>query len=186
MLADSQVLQPTYRLSGFTGHPDTLKEMQRAAQGPRGEQSMLVRSVMEGIVRDLHPKDYLGEILAVRYFATEFVRYTNDPLHVELVKDPQRMCEELLAHGIAIGDCDDIATLIGTLCLQLGRQAEFVVVGFGPPGEYSHVFVRVLEPRSGQWIICDPVAGTDERGMAEKVTTYYTVSLDEPPGLGFH
>jgi hypothetical protein len=56
-----------------------------------------------------------------------------------------------------------------------------VVVGFGEPGQYSHVFVRVQEPRTSQWIVCDPVAGTDERGMLDRVTTWYTVSCDEPP-----
>jgi len=56
---------------------------------------------------------------------------------------------------------------------------EFVIVGFGEAGQYTHVFVRIKEPRSGQWIVCDPVAGSDERGMLERVTTFYTKSLDE-------
>jgi hypothetical protein len=171
--------QPPHTLSGFTGHPDTLAEMRRAALGLRGEQSLLVRSVVEQICFGVRGKDYLGEILAIRYWVTERVTYRNDPLHVELVKDPQRLVEEVLAQGQATGDCDDIATLIGTMCLLVGREVEFVVAGFGAPGSYSHVFVRVKEPRSGLWIICDPVAGTDERGMAERVTTFYTVSLDQ-------
>jgi hypothetical protein len=175
---------PPHTLSGFSGHPDTLAAMVDVAQGPRGEQSMMVRSVTEDVVRWVQPKDYLGEILAVRYWVTEKVRYANDPIHVEMVKDPQRLIEEVVARGQAVGDCDDLATLIGTMCLQLGREAECVVVGFGGPGSYSHVFTRVKEPRSGEWIVCDPVAGTDERGMLERVTTYYTVSLDEQPGHG--
>jgi hypothetical protein len=175
---------PPHTLAGFSGHPDTLAAMVDVAQGPRGEQSMMVRSMMEEIVRWVQPKDYLGEILAVRYWVTDRVRYANDPMHVELVKDPQRLIEEVVARGLAVGDCDDLATLIGTMCLQLGRDCEYVVVGFGGAGSYSHVFVRVKEPRSGEWIVCDPVAGTDERGMLERVTTYYTVSLDEQPGRG--
>jgi hypothetical protein len=46
-----------------------------------------------------------------------------------------------------------------------------VTVGFGAPGKYSHVFCRVREPKSGTWIVCDPVAGTDEAKMLRKVTT---------------
>jgi len=176
--------EPPHTLAGFSGHPDTLAAMVQVAHGPRGEQSMLVRSMLEEVVRSVQPKDYLGEILAVRYWVTERVRYANDPMHVEMVKDPQRLCEEIAARGQAVGDCDDIATLIGTMCLQLGREAEYVVVGFGGAGSYSHVFARVKEPRSGEWIVCDPVAGTDERGMLERVSTYYTVSLDEPAGAG--
>jgi len=153
--------------------------MVRAAHGPRGEQSILVRSMVEEIVRDLQPKDYLGEILAIRYWVTEHIRYVNDPLHVEIVKDPQRIMEEIIAHGQASEDCDGIAEMIGVLCLLVGRVVEFVVVGFGEAGHYSHVFVRVKEPRSGQWIVCDPVAGSDERGMLDRVTTFYTKSLDE-------
>lgn len=172
-------LQPPATLSGFTGAPDTVRAMVRQAQGARGEKSMLVRSVVERITSGLQPKDYLGEIVAVRNWVAENVRYLNDPLHVELVKDPQRLVEEVMAWGKASADCDEIACLIGTMCLQLGRIVEFVIVGFGAPGSYSHVFCRVLEPKSGKWIVCDPVAGTGERGMLQRVTTYKTWSLDE-------
>lgn len=171
---------PAHTLSGFTGHPDTLRAMKRAALGERGEQSLYVRLRTEDIVRRIQPKSYLSEILAIRYWATESVLYRNDPLHVELIKDPQRMLEEQQTVGIATGDCDDIATLIASMALQLGRQARFNVVGFGEAGAYSHVFASVQEPRSQKWIVTDPVAGTDERGMLERVTTYYIVSLDDP------
>ena len=183
--------QPPFQLSGFRGAPTTLEAMVAAAQGPRGEQSMLVRSVQEEVVSRVAAKDYLGEILAIRNWATEHVRYTNDPLHVELVKDPQRMCEEILSRGkgnifdpraVAVGDCDDIAVLIGTMCLQIGRVCEYVAVGFGEKGHYSHVFVRVKEPKSDTWIVCDPVAGTDEVAMLSRVKHHWFVSLDEPPG----
>jgi hypothetical protein len=153
--------------------------MVRAVHGPRGEQSMLVKSVVEEIIGGLRGKGYMDEILAIRYWVTEHVRYVNDPLHVEVVKDPQRLIEEVIARGQASGDCDDISALIGCMCLILGRVVEFVVVGFGEAGHYTHVFVRIKEPRSGQWIVCDPVAGSDERGMLDRVTTFYTKSLDE-------
>jgi hypothetical protein len=155
--------------------------MVRAAQGERGEQSLLVRMAVEEAVMGVQPKDYLGEILAVRFWVTECCRYTNDPLHVELIKDPERIVGEIAAQGVSLTDCDEQALLMGTMALLLGRVAEFVVVGFGSEGSYSHVFPRVLEPRSNQWIVCDTIAGTDERGMLDAVTTYYTVSLDEPP-----
>jgi hypothetical protein len=178
----SLAANPPHHLSGFHGHPDTLREMVRAAQGPRGEKSLLVRRMTEQVIRQVQPKDYLGEILAIRYWVTEKVRYTNDPLHIELVRDPQALIEEILAHGTVTADCDEIALLIATMCLQIGRVAEFVVVGFGAAGQYSHVFARVQEPRSGAWIVVDSVAGTDERGMLDRVTTFYTTSLDEHPG----
>jgi hypothetical protein len=175
-------ISPQTTLSGFSGAPDTLYAMVAAAQSPRGEQSAVVRSVAERIVGKMQPKDYLGEILAVRNFVAEHCRFTNDPLHVERVKDPQRIVEEIATQGWAACDCDESALLIATLCLQLGRVAEFVVAGFGERGHYSHVFTRVLEPKSNQWVVCDPVAGTQEREMLGRITTYVVYSLDEPAG----
>jgi hypothetical protein len=155
--------------------------MVAAVHGPRGEKSMLVRSMTEEVVGLIEPKDYLGEIIAIGNWVTEKVRYLNDPLHIEVLKDCERQVEEIRARGYASGDCDEIASLIACMALQAGRTPEFVVAGFGAPGQYSHVFTRVQEPRSNQWIVVDPVAGTDPRGMLERVTTYYVVSLDAPP-----
>ena len=171
-------------LSGFDGAPDTLRAMIEAVQGPRGEQSMFVRAFLDEIIAGVQPKDYAGEIVAVRNWVAENVRYTNDPIHVELVKSPQTLIEEWQERGIAIGDCDDIATLIGCFHCLLGREAQLMPVGFGPPGHFSHVFERCKEPRTGAWIICDPVAGTREREMASRITTYEIWSLDEPPKHG--
>lgn len=175
---------PPHKLSGFRGPPDTLKGMVRAAQGPRGERSIFVRFVTEDVVGELWPKDYLGEILAINAWVSEHVVYLNDPLHVELLKDPQRLCEEIVAKGKARGDCDDIAVLMATMALQVGREAEFVVAGFGEPGQYSHVFARVKEPRSGTWIVLDPVAGSDVASMLKRITTYEVWSCDELPSHG--
>jgi len=179
MLGDTQV--PQYSLSAFHGHPDTLRQMVKDAQGPRGEKSLFVRMMTEDVIRNVQPKDYLGEILAIRYWVTEHVRYTPDPLHVELVRDAQALLEEIKKNGVVLADCDEIAELTATMCLTIGRVVKYVVVGFGEPGHYGHVFAIVQEPRTSKWIVTDAVAGTDERGMLDRVTTFYTVSLDEPP-----
>jgi hypothetical protein len=166
-------------LSRFRGSPDTLNKMREQAWGPRGEQSMAVRAMTEDVVSGIRGKDYLGEILAVRNFGMTHLRYLNDPLHVELIKDPERIVEEIRQNGQALVDCDEIAELIATMLMQLGRKAEYVVVGFNAPGDFSHVFTRVKEPKSGQWIVCDPVAGSDERTMLSRVSTFEIWSLDE-------
>lgn len=180
MLRSPLAQNPEHTLTGFTGAPDTLRAMVRAALGERGEKSLVVRGLAERITRDLQDKDYLGEIVAIRHWVSRNVRYLNDPLHVELIKDPQRLVEEFHAYGRTTADCDEIACLLGTLALCIGRVAEYVVAGFGEPGHYSHVFARVFEPKSGQWIVCDPVAGTGERQMLTRITTYQRWSLDEP------
>lgn len=78
----------------------------------------------------------------------------------------------LAEYDVTVSQCDDIATLMATMLRQCGREPEFVTVGFGKPNKYSHVFVRVKEPRTGKWIVCDPVAGTKEASMLAKVTTW--------------
>lgn len=166
-IADS----PPTTIRPFHGPADTIMLMIQMTVGPRGEQSTLVRSMKDHIVRDIAPKDYLSEILAVRNFVAEKIKYSNDALAVEQVQDPERMCEQIVQNGKAVADCDEIALMIGTLCRQLGREVEYVTVGFKQPGSFAHVFCRVQEPKSGAWIICDPVAGTDEASMLARVTT---------------
>lgn len=162
---------PPTTIRPFHGPADTVRTMIDAIVGPRGEQSTLVRGVKDHIIREVQPKDYFSEILAVRNFVHEKCKYSNDALGVEQVQDPERLCDQIVKYGKAVADCDDIATLMGCLCRQLGREVEIVIVGFGRPGSYSHVFVRVKEPKSGKWIVLDPVAGTDEAAMLRRVTT---------------
>lgn len=163
---------PPTVLRAFHGPADTITEMVRAVVGPRGEQSTLVRGVKDHIIREVQPKDYLSEIIAVRNFVHEKCKYSNDALGVEQVQDPERICDQIVKYGKAVTDCDDMATLMAALFRQLGRETEFVTVGFGPQGSYSHVFPRVREPKSGKWIVTDPVAGTNEAAMLRRVTTY--------------
>lgn len=168
--------------------------MRAQTWGARGEHSLKVRRACEDVIGGVWPKDYLGEVLAIRNFATDHIRYTNDPRHIELIKDPERIIAEIEERGVCLCDCDEIAQLIATMALVAGRTAEFVVVGFGAAGDYSHVFARVQEPKSGIQVVCDPVAGQDERQMLERVTTKQFWSLDDtdepasvkgwPPMLG--
>jgi hypothetical protein len=168
---------PPTRLRPFHGPEDTVRTMIELCLGTRGEQSTLVRNLKDHIIREVQPKDYLSEMLAVRNFVHEKCKYSNDALGVEQIQDPERMCDQIVKYGKCVADCDECALLIGTLCRQLGREVEFVIVGFGRAGSYSHVFVRVKEPKSGKWIVLDPVAGTNEAAMLSRVTTYQTWKL---------
>ena len=169
---------PPAKFGPFRGPRTTIDEMVRAVCGPRGERSVLVRSFTEDVVRGLQPKDYCGEIIAIRNAVAEFCRYTNDPLQTEWVKDPERMVEENRTKGRTLADCDEIGMLISTMVRQVGREAEFVTVGFQAPNHFSHVFNRTKEPKSGKWIVCDPVAGTTEERMLSRVATYKFWRID--------
>jgi len=172
-------VEPKVSLGRFAGTDDTLKLMRDYALGAEGEKNIVVRQMTERIIAHVAPKDYLSEILAIRAWCTgPHLRYTNDQRHVELVKTPYRIVSEILSSGVSLVDCDDTATLIATMGMQIGREASFAVVGFGSPGRYTHVFARLREPKTGQWIVCDPVAGPNESRMLKQVKTFKVVSVD--------
>ncbi len=138
--------------------------------GPNGEQSARVRQFTEAVVRGVFPKDYLGEILAIRNVFVQFsprlpgvplIRYTNDPTHVELIKTPDRMIREINEHGSCLCDCDESAILAATMCLQVGRAVTLVAMGFAP-NSLSHVATVATEPKSGVPVLLDGVAGPRE------------------------
>lgn len=166
-------------LGTFRGTPQTLQLMKQYALGPEGEQNFRVRQWTEAIVRDVAPKDYLSEILALHGWAkSPVIRYTNDALHVEQVKSPARMLTEIEKTGKCLCDCDEVALLLATMGLVLGREAEFVTVGFSSADVYTHVFTRLMEPRSHEWILVDTVAGTRDAEMANKVLVYKFYPVD--------
>lgn len=170
---------PQSVLGGFHGTDDTIKMMIDYARGREGEQNPRVRQYAEAITRNLRPKDYLGEILAIRHWCTgPYLRYTNDARHVEQVKSPLRVITEIEQYGVSLMDCDDYATFISALGMCLGREARYTMVGFAGPGDFTHVFSCLREPRSTEWIICDPVAGTREHQMASTAKTFKHISVD--------
>jgi hypothetical protein len=142
------------------------------------QQDASVRLLAEEIVSGLESKDYGSEILAIYYYVLANTRYANDPRNVELVKRP-RFTAAQIARLIIDGrrpslDCDDLVTIIAGLLLCLGRQVSIVTVAFRNAffrGErqYSHVIIRVKEPRSGAWVILDPVAAEDTASMLRRV-----------------
>lgn len=176
---------PPARIVPFRGPDHTLERMEVAALGPRGEQSVKVRQFTEAVTRHLEPKDYLGEILAVRNVFLQrspvtgapLFRYLNDPRHVELIKDPERLVAEVEAYGSTQADCDELTCLAGAMALCLGREVEWVAMGF-QPGSLTHVACRVREPKSGRWIFVDAVAGPREREAMTRAKNKKFWSID--------
>lgn len=166
---------PSTRMS-YLGTPQTVSTMVRLALGPRGEQSPLVRRHAEQIVSNIRPKDYASELMAIFYWWCRAGRYTRDPLHVELLKDPERLVVDAM-NGHLVCDCDEFALGIATDCMVIGAPAQFVTVGFKPrlPGQpetYTHVFCRAQDPRTGTWWILDPVAGVRVEPMLKRVKQF--------------
>lgn len=177
---------PNASYAKYRGPRDTLELMARHALGPYGEKSILVRRFTEWVVGQVHPKDYVGEIVAVRCSLVQWsprfphvpmLRYTSDSRHVETVRTPERMVKDIQQNGFTTIDCDEYACLAAAMLLHIGREVEFVAMGFAPRS-LSHVAVRVKEPKSGQWILLDGVAGPREREAAGKAVELMVKSLD--------
>jgi transglutaminase-like putative cysteine protease len=129
---------------------------------------------IEDIVRDLPPKDRLSQMAAIYDWFNRHWTYLNDPVEVELVKDPERLLEEIAQKGRALGDCDDASTFLYAACRTIGIPARFARAGFtrGPLADgskFSHVFV-VCPDQHGRKVVLDPVAGRRTTEMLGRVT----------------
>lgn len=146
---------------------DTLRVMRVKAN----EAKKTLRPLAEKICAGLESGDYNSEIYAIYRWVCKNIRYAKDIHNVEYVKAPARLLES------RTGDCDDIACLLASLCMAMGNECRFVVVGF-EGGEPSHVFcqcaVRGSAPggnMSGgkQWVTLDPVADDSTPEMHSRV-----------------
>jgi hypothetical protein len=137
----------------------------------------LVRQMAEDICQGLRSKDYLSEILAIHNFVWSRTRYMRDPKTVELIRAPYVVCAQIARGETPNLDCDDMAALIGALCLAVGCEVRVVTVAFRhmfyqKERQYSHVFCEAREPKTGAWIVCDPVAGLDATKMLRRVVAF--------------
>jgi len=168
-------------ISDYEGTPQTVAAMINAAKGDRGERSLAVRRAAEGVVSGLREKDYNGEIAALYYWVCAHKRYTHDPTHVELVKDPLASLEEIQRFGKATLDCDDLSTLLAALLMSIGVRVQIVTVDFKSctgQDNFSHVFTVAQDPKSKTWLVVDPVAGPRTAEMLRRVKCYRAYSLD--------
>lgn len=159
----------------FRGAPQTVAYIRRLAL--QAQTQYPLRLLAEDIVGQLGSKDYLSEILAIYYWVCAHTRYANDPRTIELVRSPREALSRLMAMVGRLRtqfgaqavtwkpsvDCDDLTALLAALFLSVGREVRVVTVAFrdafhAGKRQYSHVYLQVREPRTGQWIVVDPVA----------------------------
>lgn len=95
----------------YRGTDHTVAEMIRLMKGPRGEQSVKVRRHTEQIIRHLRPKDYSSEMIAICKWWGNAGRYTRDPVHVEMLRDPERLVDDALQGRLSC-DCFPVGTLL--------------------------------------------------------------------------
>jgi hypothetical protein len=114
-----------------------------------------------GVPRD----DTEAEIRALYWFLSEHIRYTKDPVDVEMLQDP------LVTLSIRNADCDDLAVLAASLAESIGIPARFVLFAKRKGLIPHHIFVE-LQTKKG-WIAIDTVwnkgAGIVPPGVLETV-----------------
>lgn len=172
----------------FAGAPHTVGHIRRLAVECQAHYPL--RLLAEEIVGRLGSKDYLSEILAPYYWVLGHTRYANDPRNVELVRSASETLSRLKDHvarllPVARGesqwrpsvDCDDCVALLAGLFLCLGREVQIVTVTFDKKyvqgvRQYGHVYLRVREPRTGTWIVLDPVAAEGAAEMLSRVKAF--------------
>jgi hypothetical protein len=151
---------------GAPGTVATVDAMERAvAQGLRDPEVVLYA---QDLVRHVPERDRVAEATAIFDAVRETLRYTNDPLGVELVKTPTFILREIERHGRATLDCDDASVWLATLLRAVGMQTRFKVIraSRASPGEFTHVFVEALI--HGRWQPLDPIARQYPAGAAPR------------------
>lgn len=85
---------------------------------------------------------------AIRSWLARYFRFVEDPVGLELLRDPENLLREYVATNRIIGDCDEAAILGAALGKAVGIGAFFTVLAFDPvdggSGMFSHVFASLL------------------------------------------
>lgn len=172
MYDNTKVLKFDYR-----GAPQTIDVMRRAVLDSADQ--LVIRDLCEKTCGQLDSKDYLSEALAVYNLVLQRCRYMRDPRTVELVRAPHVIAREILAGRIPNCDCDDDSVFVASMLMSMGATCRFVTAAFNDQffdgrRQYSHVYTQVLEPRTKQWIVVDPVAAERTKKMLREIRAVKT------------
>lgn len=145
---------------GDAGTKRTLDVMRRLAD--RASTSSDVVRKAQDLIRWTPARDTRAMATAIDSWVRSHVRFTHDPVTVEVVADPALMLRDIEEHGLATGDCDDHVTLLAALLGAVGIDTQFVVLSQMPsdengrPADYGHVLLAYWDPKGG-WVTVDPI-----------------------------
>ena len=165
-----------YDSQPYQGVPQTIKDMRALVHmALQKEHDPALRQLVESIIAQVTPKDYLSEIAACYYYVTKNVRYTRDPLHVERVQHPFYTLvptpnDRADGRRGRQADCDCAATTLAAMIMVIGNAAEFVTISTDASRGFHHVFVAA--PIHGRRIVLDPVPGPHVADMLRHVQRY--------------
>lgn len=147
---------------GAPGTRATLRLMSRLVRLGRADQK--IRQKALDLISHIGIKDYRAEIEALFHFVRDTVRYTQDANGMEQVHSADVVLDQLA------GDCDDMSVLLAALLQSIGKPTRFIAVGFGPPGEFEHVYVEVKT--GNDWLPLDPSVPVEPGWKPDGVTTW--------------
>ena len=134
-----------------------------------------VIQVASSLVRGLPQYDRVGEICALHGFVRDSIRYTNDPIDVELVRTPRAILE------MEVGDCDDKSILLACLLRCIGRHARFIAIQMEGQGGYSHVYVETplgrLASGKTRWVALETIKPVGVGWSPDNVTRRMVVHV---------
>lgn len=102
------------------------------------------------------PRDWQGEVRQLGQAIQNSVRYTLDTYDIDTYRTPQRTLQ------LAIGDCDDMASLGGAVLQAVGYPILIKVIQMQGMSDFHHIYlVAGLPPHDpSQWIPFDPTQET--------------------------
>lgn len=126
------------------------------------------------VVRGAAPRNRVAQIDAIRDWLDRTFRYVNDPIGVELLRDPATQFRQIRQLGYTQGDCDEAAMLSAALGMANGIPARFRALAFySATAPYTHV-VADLQGQDGIWY---PVDITKPPGMEHPPTPTRTLTM---------
>lgn len=98
------------------------------------------------------PRDWLGEVAHLADHIKQNVRYTLDTFGIDVYRTPQRTLD------MAMGDCDDMASLAGAILEAVGYPVKIKVVQTQGFDDFHHIYILAgIPPQQPQrWIAVDP------------------------------
>lgn len=159
-LGSSDGIALTYKEipEGDAGAVATVNEMARLILD--GSTSPIVRRAAVAIASTVAPRDYAGQLAAIRRWVAQHVSFLRDPEGTELLHTPDLLVRSILANGMIHVDCDDVAILASAIGKSIGLLARIVTVAFQDPqrtpAPYAHTWAELSSPiDSPRWVEMD-------------------------------
>ena len=151
---------------GLRGTKATLEPMARIVREAKKTHENRTRAL--GIIRNVPPKHYRAEVIAVQAWVRRNIRYTRDIRGIETLATPEKTVE------YQQGDCDDQAMVVSALLEAVGHPTRFKAVGF-VPHNYSHVFCETR--LKGDWVSVETTENVPIGWLPQGINSIMTVTL---------